>query len=74
MTYVSASRKIIFEPLQRQPEGFIEAKKWLNSIALQTGRFPEYVFNSDFCRKAIQEEEDFYTGLKDRSIYALNAE
>lgn len=67
-------RTIIFEPKGTPPNGFAEAKKWLNSVALETGNFPEYMFNKAFCRKPTTEEVDYYLALKDRSIYALNAE
>lgn len=74
LVYESSSRIIIFEPKRVLPNDFIEGKKWLNSIALETGGFPEYIFNRTFCRKPTVPEIDHYTSLKDRSIYTLNAE
>lgn len=67
-------RKIVFEPNRILPNGFIEAKKWLNSTALSTGHFEQYTFNASLCRNATIEEKQEYQTLKDFSQFALNAD
>ena len=74
LVFESNSRVIMFEPKNELPNGFFEAKKWLNTIALETGSFSEYIFNKGLCRKPSAEEVNYYTSLKDRSVYALNAD
>lgn len=70
----TGNRTITFEEDKVLSSGFIAARKWLNTVALSTGSFPEYVFNPDLVREATPEEISSYQALKDRSVYALNAD
>lgn len=73
--FESKGRTIIFEPDKDAVDiQFTIAKKWCNSIALETGHFSEYIFNKQLVRKPTQEEIDYYTILKERSKYAFDIE
>lgn len=74
MVFESNNRKITFEVDKILSEGFIVAKKWLNSIALKTGHFSEYVFNQVDVREPTLDEYNEYIELKDHSLHALKAD
>lgn len=76
LIYESNNRTIAFEHDGNGPlaNGFIKAKDWLNSIALRTGHFPQYIFNPDLCRKPTEQEISDYEQLKNHSLFALNAD
>jgi hypothetical protein len=74
LTFESNNRKIVFEPKKELPDNFIEAKDWLNSRTLRTGKFPLQCFNKDLCRGTTEDELNDYIALKDRSLFALNAD
>lgn len=73
LIYESNNKVIAFEPEKMLPNKFIKAKDWLNSIALRTGSFSQYMFNPDLCRQPTDAEYNDYIQLKDHSLFTLNA-
>lgn len=71
LKYSSNSRVIFFEEEKELPNGFIEAKKYMNSVFLEHGRFEEYIFNKGFVHPASEGETDMYVALKERSVHLI---
>lgn len=67
-----SGRTILFEPDESlQSPGWVSAKKYMNSIFLESGHFEQYQFHQQAIVSPTQEEEDYYIALKDRSIHLI---
>lgn len=74
LTYDHNNRVVVFEVKRYLPDNFIEAEDWLNSETLLHGDFPKQCFNKFLCRPTTENELSEYIALKDRSLFALNAD
>lgn len=71
-TYESKNRekvKIVFEldPAFDSPNFYRSIRK-CNSYFLETGRFPKFLFDKDFCRFATEDESIEYLKLKKEKL------
>ncbi len=72
LVYESNRGAIYFEPEKiNNDKRFITAKKYLNSIFIVDGIFPEYFFLIDNVRLPEKEEIEHYNWMKDTSIHLI---
>lgn len=71
MTHLGTNRTILFEAEAHLKNGFIAAKKYCNSVFLETGKFESYMFNKNNTRTASAKEVSEYTALKNNSPFTV---